>query len=175
MNKDAHLTLAQLVARNTPSLPKDVCWTWLGAMQSTGYGVVKHKRKSYGAHRASFIVNKGEIPEGMHVCHTCDNRSCVNPNHLWIGTPNENMQDKVAKNRQSKGFAHAETFKNSALFKANLAKGERHGRSKITDFQRNEIVCRVKSGQVQGLIGAEYGITQSAVSAIFRKHQKELA
>jgi len=172
MNKDAHLTLAQLVARNTPALPKDVCWPWNGTMLSNGYGVVKHKRKPYKAHRASFIINKGEIPAGMYVCHSCDNPSCVNPNHLWLGTPKDNMHDKVAKDRQSKGSFHSESVKKSDLFKINFPKGERHGHAKVTDAQRHEIIDRVNSGDVQRLIGLDYGITQSAVSAIWRNHQK---
>ncbi len=80
------------------------CWVWMGADKGNGYGHATHQRKNIPAHRLSYILFKGEIPEGEDVCHECDVRACVNPNHLFTGTRTINMQDAVKKGRQAKGF-----------------------------------------------------------------------
>ena len=85
------------------------CWEWIKGKNPAGYGVFKNlddrtqnrgnKMRNILAHRSSYNIFKGEIPEGKFVCHTCDNRSCCNPDHLWIGDAKQNARDALRKNR----------------------------------------------------------------------------
>lgn len=76
------------------------CWLWTGATVSKGYGSISIKKKFFGAHRLSWIMERGSIPEGLHVLHRCDVRACVRPSHLFLGTNSDNVADRVAKGRE---------------------------------------------------------------------------
>ncbi len=76
------------------------CWNWKGVVGSRGYGKIGTNKT---AHREAYKYTYGNIPNGMQICHTCDNRKCVNPAHLFLGSIGDNMKDKVSKNRQAKG------------------------------------------------------------------------
>jgi len=78
----------------------DSCWIWKGALSSKGYGSFSFNRKTTLAHRYSFLIHKGPIPDGAVICHTCDIPSCVNPEHLWAGTNSENTRDMFNKGRE---------------------------------------------------------------------------
>ncbi len=86
--------------------PNSGCWLWTRAIVRKGYGTVAGDGKLIHAHRWSWILHKGEIPHGMCVCHRCDTPACVNPDHLFLGTNQDNMDDREKKNRQAKGVRH---------------------------------------------------------------------
>lgn len=79
-------------------IKNDDCWDW-NACKVDGYGVLMFRAKSQKAHRVSWIIHNGDIPKGLFVCHKCDNPSCSNPDHLFLGTNADNMRDMAEKKR----------------------------------------------------------------------------
>lgn len=78
----------------------DDCWPWLGTVGHHGYGRVSWNGRAHQAHRVSWMLTRGPIPVGMVICHSCDNPICVNPNHLWMGTQRDNVDDCKSKGRR---------------------------------------------------------------------------
>lgn len=85
----------------------DTCWLWNACVDKGGYGLILlHEKQLLKSHRVSWIIHRGPIPDGLHVLHNCpggDNPSCINPEHLWLGTNLDNVRDKMSKGRHSMG------------------------------------------------------------------------
>lgn len=136
----------------------DACWLWKGATRR-GYGQFGSGRRSNDtqrAHRVAYELAHGAIPAGQCVCHRCDNPACCNPAHLFLGTHAENMADMHAKER------YGWRTKPEAM-----ARGERAGGAKLAEEQVREIRRKYSAGGVsQRALASEYGVTQSAISAV---------
>ena len=81
------------------TIPWTGCWIWTGWLDENGYGKLRIAKKPVRAHRFSYVLHKGKIPKGKIICHTCDVSSCVNPDHLYAGTPKDNALDRKNRNR----------------------------------------------------------------------------
>jgi hypothetical protein len=115
------------------------CWEWTGAKNKWGYGAVGKNYKILRAHRVAWeLHHNAVVPNGLMVCHTCDNRLCCNPDHLWLGTAADNQQDMVKKGR--------------------------HWGQKVTELLIDRILNLHKSGLSRASIGRELGIHPKTVS-----------
>jgi hypothetical protein len=128
------------------------CWIWLRHIDPRfGYGITSYKGKAWKTHRLAWFFTFGEIPENMKVLHKCDNTKCVRPDHLFLGTQEDNIKDMVSKNRQ----------KNSPRF------GEENPMSKLTEEQVKEIRSRYVSGNGYKL-AKEFGVWPMTINRIVR-------
>ena len=94
---------------------KTGCWLWQRAMMLNGYGQKWHRGKFDGAHRVSWMIYKGSIPEGVYVLHKCDVKACVNPAHLFLGTQSDNLRDMSIKGRTTSCFTKADVRQMKAM------------------------------------------------------------
>jgi hypothetical protein len=132
----------------------DECWPWIGGFGGTRwggkqYGVFRFEGRTVTAHRVSWIIEHGPIPEGMRVLHECDNPPCVNPGDLFLGTQRDNIEDMVRKGR------------NAAVA------GERHYRAKLTEEQVVEIRrLRKEHGIAYKALAHRFGVCQQTIGWI---------
>jgi len=136
---------------------EDECWEWMAGKFKSGYGIFRIDKKLYKSHRISWILENGQIPEDnsyfktLFVCHKCDNKKCVNPHHLFLGTCKENMIDCSKKGRLSDNS------------------GEKHGLHKLTEQEVLEIRFKYGTGlYTQKELAEEYGVAQPHISIIIR-------
>jgi hypothetical protein len=143
------------------------CWAWCGAKLKTGYGSIRVDYRALRAHRVAFELEVGSIPIGLDVCHTCDNRICVNPQHLFLGTRKENMQDAKNKGRLVRGPATPEERARLTSIAPGL-KGEDHPRAKLTwDFVRS-VRARVLAGEKQVDLARQYNLNVQYLNGIIK-------
>lgn len=144
----------------TPKLGGTRCWQWTGGSRKTGYGSFKLKFSGgveWSAHRASWILFRGSIPDGLYVLHRCDNPLCVNPDHLFTGTQLDNVHDMLAKNRSNyTGPRNPHT-------------GEQHHQSVLTESNVIEIRSLSDSGVSQRRIAQMFLVSQYTIWAIINR------
>jgi hypothetical protein len=128
---------------------KEDCWNWLFSTDGSGYGHFSFFDKMYKAHQVSYKLTNGEIPIGMCVLHKCDNPLCCNPEHLWLGTQQENIEDMVQKNRNNK------------------PKGSLNGRAKLNEILVSEIRYKYKTEDIlQKELAIEYNVAVVTIARI---------
>lgn len=136
----------------------DGCWLWTGATKPTGYGNFGVSGRTVTAHRFAYEQFVGVIGDGLCVLHHCDNPSCVNPEHLFLGTQGDNMRDMTRKGRNT-SQTHPERQHH----------GEHHHWTKLTTAQAHEIRRRYAAGGVsQPQLGKEFNVRHSTIGAIVR-------
>lgn len=128
------------------------CWDWIGSIGSTGYGRFSIKSKYYKAHRISYILFKGEIPTNKLVLHTCDNRICVNPEHLFIGSQSENLYDMYNKKRRDQYLISC--------------KGSKHPNSKLTE---DNVKFILNSNESDRKLGEYFNVSKTLIHLIRKR------
>lgn len=138
----------------------DECWNWTACKNRRGYGMLRRPqtRSNYLAHRLSYEMNIGPIPDGFGVLHTCDNPSCVNPRHLFIGDHSANMADMWAKGRHRR--------LNPTWLAGRHAQGEKHGSSRLTESDVVAIISRISAGERPTHIARDYPVGPGAIHDI---------
>jgi hypothetical protein len=146
-------TLAERWARRVEK-SADGCWLWTGAL-TVGYGSIGGRQDgrpvSLLAHRVAWELFRGPIPEGIFICHKCDVRRCVNPDHLFLGTQADNMHDAATKGR---------------LNGRNTSHSERHYHTKLTEHDVRYIRWSYGAGVSQNTLARQFGLTKGAIGHI---------
>ena len=121
------------------------CWEWSRSSTAAGYGILRIKGKTILAHRASHELWVGPIPDAYYVCHSCDNPPCMNPSHLFTGTPSENNLDASSKGKNIRSLNPG---------------------SRLTDDQVRDIRRHLKAGVVQRRLAEKYGVSPQTITNI---------
>lgn len=137
------------------------CWEWRGDLDDKGYGRLVVRGVSIRAHRYSYALHHGDIPAGAYICHHCDNRRCVNPDHLYAGTPATNTADMIRRGRHNTG---------------ERPRGEANGAAHATAETVASIRAEHAAGATQASLAAKFGISRTQVHRIVhRKHWQHVA
>jgi hypothetical protein len=171
---NVHRTIPDLTQQDTDRfwfyvgiVTGDGCWLWWGYRDEEGYGVLQVQGQPYRAHRLSYLISNGEQPGHWVICHRCNNRRCVNPAHLYAGTPADNTRDAVEA-----GTLHVAYGDDHWTHKRpdRVAKGSRVGGSKLTAEQVLVIRADYSQGRANHRELAErFGITREAISRIIQR------
>lgn len=135
----------------------DKCWLWNGPFFVSGYGSFSRRGFTFRAHRLAWVLINGTIPEGLGVLHKCNVKSCVNPEHLYLGTQKQNMQDASRDGLMKPGRGWPPKL------------GEKHPMSKVTADQVREIRKRATNGESPIDIAGDYPIKTDMVRLIIRR------
>lgn len=137
------------------------CWVWQAYRNKQSYGVINTNCQRFLAHRFSWFLVHGNIPDDLIACHRCDNPSCVNPSHVWLGTRQQNALDRDSKKRVASGNNHG-LRKNAGA----ASHGERHYLAKLTTDSVVLIRKLYQSGQSCKDIASNFDVTDGAILAV---------
>lgn len=154
----------------------DACWPWIGHIHATGYGRMTVNYRPRYAHRTAYELVIGPVPKSLCVCHSCDNRSCCNPAHLWIGTTQDNTADRHRKGRDARGkrngcHTRPETVARgerhwSKKHPERTLKGEQNPIARLTENDVRSIRQHHAAGVGLTALGKEFGVTKQAIRLI---------
>ncbi len=140
-------------------IKKEGCWSWSGQLNKQGYPLMScsYKMGTLFGHRASFMIYKGKITKGLHICHSCDNPICTNPDHLWVGTAKDNNDDMTLKGRRK-------------FTKPPIHLGSKNPASKLDEDKVKEIKKMLNSGLKCQYIADIYKVSYKIVNRIKHNH-----
>lgn len=144
--------LARRLANGLDEAVDGECWNWARTTNNYGYGTLTVNGKTVFAHRLAYELGVGEVPEGMHVLHSCDNPRCINPSHLSVGTRSQNMKECSERGR--------------ARIPKQINLGEVNGASKLTEGDVVAIRGLLSKGLSQREIAARFKVSQQTISHI---------
>lgn len=172
----------------------DGCWPWTGYRDKDGYGKFTYRKYSRPAHRIAYGISREDIPAGFFCCHSCDNPPCCNPDHLWIGTPKDNVDDRHRKGRDACGDksgsrTHRERMlrgenhplrrnpelaargeKNGAYtHPEKVQRGDNHPHAKLTTQQVLTIRKMYEEGAPRRVIANKFNVSWSAIDSIIHR------
>ena len=133
----------------------DSCWEWLSPFDKKGYGQFSIGKKTFRAHRISWVYTFGPIQEGLFVCHKCDNPRCVNPNHLFLGSHIDNVRDMDRKGRRKNAPSYL----------------DKHGNAKLTNCQVMRIKEFISVGIQQNKLAKFYKVSTGCINHIAKERQ----
>lgn len=140
------------------SIGTDQCWDWLGKPHDSGYGRFSIGHRIIRAHRFAYELVVGPIPDGLFVCHSCDNRLCCNPAHLWLGSCADNLADMVRKGRSATGEKNG-----MKKHPERTPQGIRNGSAKLTERQ----VIEIRESELSAVtIAIQYKVSYGLVKMI---------
>lgn len=142
------------------------CWQWTASKDRRGYGRFRLPTCHIGAHRIAYELTFGPIPEGLEVCHTCDNPGCVNPSHLVLGTHADNMRDSRDKGRATAPPVTAGDSHWTRTHPERLRYGESHPRSKLTNAEVRRLLDLRAAGASYGQLMAQFSLGKSQIARI---------
>ena len=157
------VTLAVL-DRFLPNVDRSgACWLWKGTTDKDGYGVLTSSRRQLRAHRVAYEFAFDESPGNMCVCHRCDNRRCVRPDHLFLGTNADNVADMMHKGRHS---AASGDLNGSRTKPGNLRRGSAHGIAKLNEGDVRSIRNEIALGKSQASLARKHGVNADTIHKI---------